>query len=63
MVIPVTVIVSAAVPTPTTAIKSPTSIPPKAFTTIFVSEAPLFEVLTVVAAPTSVTAVIVLPSL
>ena len=63
VVIPVTFIVSAAVPTPTTTTKSSTSIPPKAFTTIFVSEAPPLDVAIVVAAPTSVTAVITLPSL
>ena len=63
MVIPVTVIVSAAVPTPTTTTKSPTSIPPNALTTTFVSEPPLLEVAIVVAAPTAVTAVIVAPSL
>ena len=60
---PVTAINSAAVPTPETATKSPTSIPFKAFITMFPSAAPLFEVATVVAAPTSVTTVITLPSL
>ena len=63
MVIPVSVIVSAAVPTPTTTTKSPTSIPPNALTTTFVSVAPLLDDAIVVAVPTSVTAVIVLPSL
>ena len=63
VVIPVTFIVSPAVPTPATKTKSSTSISPSALTTIFVSEPPLFDVLIVVAAPTAVTAVIVAPSL
>ena len=63
VVIPVTFIVSPAVPTPATKTKSSTSIPPNALTTMFVSEPPLLDDAIVVAAPAAVTAVIVDPSL